>query len=108
MKIFMITIQVIGLYLFNLLGEVISSLLKLPLPGSIVGLLLLFLCLHYKIIPEKYIKEGVGFLLALLPLFFIPATVGIIQYPEFLSGKGIILIVVVMISTFITMIVAGR
>ena len=108
MKIFIIVIQIMGLYLFNLLGGIISSLLKLPLPGSIVGLFLLFLCLHYKVIPETYIKEGAGFLLALLPLFFIPATVGIIQYPEFLSGKGIILIVIVMISTFLTMIVAGR
>lgn len=96
------------LYLFNLLGEIISSLLKLPLPGSILGLLLLFVCLYFKIIPDTYIKEGAGFLLALLPLFFIPATVGIIQYPEFLSGKGMLLIVLVMISTFLTIIVAGR
>lgn len=108
MKFFIIAVQIIGLFLFNFLGEFISSLLKLPLPGSIVGLLLLFLSLHYKLIPETYIKEGVGFLLAILPLFFIPATVGIIQYPEFLSAKGITLIVIVMISTFLTMIVAGR
>lgn len=108
MKYFIIAVQIAGLFLFNFLGEFISSLFKLPLPGSIVGLLLLFLSLHYKLIPETYIKEGVGFLLAILPLFFIPATVGIIQYPEFLSAKGITLIVIVMISTFLTMIVAGR
>lgn len=108
MKYFIIAVQITGLFIFNFLGEFISSLFKLPLPGSIVGLLLLFLSLHYKLIPETYIKEGVGFLLAILPLFFIPATVGIIQYPEFLSAKGITLIVIVMISTFLTMIVAGR
>lgn len=108
MKYFIITIQILVLYLFSLVGEIISSALKLPLPGSILGLLLLFICLHYKVIPDTYIKEGAGFLLALLPLFFIPATVGIIQYPEFLSGKGILLIVLVMISTFLTIIVAGR
>ena len=85
----------------------ISSLLKLPIPGSIVGLLLLFLCLHFKIVPETYIKDGAGFILVMLPLFFIPATVGIIQYPDFLSGKGAILIGIVMISTFMTMIVSG-
>ena len=96
------------LYLFSLLGEITSSMLKLPLPGSILGLLFLFIALHYKIIPDVYIKQGAVFLLALLPLFFIPATVGIIQYPEFLSGKGILLIVLVMVSTFLTMIVAGR
>lgn len=107
-KLLIIIIQISGLYLLNLIGESISSLLKLPIPGSIVGLLLLFLCLHFKVIPEKYIKEGAGFLLAILPLFFIPATVGVIQYPEFLSGKGITLVLIVMISTFVTMIIAGR
>lgn len=107
-KSLVIIIQIVGLCLLNLIGELISSLLKLPIPGSIVGLLLLFLCLHFKVIPEKYIKEGAGFLLAVLPLFFIPATVGIIQYPEFLSGKGITLILIVMVSTFVTMIIAGR
>ena len=59
-------------------------------------------------IPDTHIKQGAVFLLAILPLFFIPATVGVIQYPEFLSGKGLILIVLVMASTFVTMIVAGR
>lgn len=108
MKYFIITTQILVLYLFSLLGEIISSVLKLPLPGSILGLLLLFICLHFKVIPDAYIKQGAGFLLVLLPLFFIPATVGIIQYPEFLSGKGILLIVLVMISTFLTLIVAGR
>lgn len=107
-KLLVIIIQISGLYLINLIGEFISSLLKLPIPGSIVGLLLLFISLYFNLIPEKYIKEGAGFLLAILPLFFIPATVGVIQYPEFLSGKGLILILIVMVSTFVTMIIAGR
>nr|WP_246880516.1 CidA/LrgA family holin-like protein [Sporosarcina sp. 6E9] len=99
--------QIIVLFIFSYVGDLISSLLKLPIPGSIVGLLLLFLCLHTKVVPEKYIKDGAGFILVMLPLFFIPATVGIIQYPDFLSGKGAILIGIVMISTFMTMIISG-
>lgn len=99
--------QIIALFIFSYIGDLISSLLKLPIPGSIVGLLLLFLCLYFKIIPETYIKDGAGFILVILPLFFIPATVGIIQYPNFLSGKGAILIGIVIASTFLTMIVSG-
>ena len=99
--------QIVALFIFSYVGDWISSFLKLPIPGSIVGLLLLFLCLYFKIIPETFIKDGAGFILVMLPLFFIPATVGIIQYPNFLSGKGIILIGIVMISTFLTMIVSG-
>ena len=106
-RLAILLLQVIGLFIFSYVGDWISSLLKLPIPGSIVGLLLLFLCLYFKIIPETYIKDGAGFILIMLPLLFIPATVGIIQYPDFLSGKGVILIGMVMISTFLTMIVSG-
>lgn len=108
MKLLKIFIQIIGLYLFYLLGDFLSDLLKLPIPGSIVGLLLLFICLHFKFIPDTYIKDGAGVLLAWLPLFYIPAIVGVVQYPEFLSGKGAILIGITLVSTLLTMIVVGR
>lgn len=107
MQLLKISVQIIGLYLFYILGNAVSAFLKLPVPGSIVGLLLLFTCLHFKLIPGKYIKDGVKFLLAWLPLFYIPAIVGIVQYPEFLSGRGAILIGVTLVSTLLTMIVAG-
>ena len=106
-RLAILLLQIIVLFLFSYVGDSISSLFKLPIPGSIVGLLLLFLCLYFKIIPEAFVKDGAGFILVMLPLFFIPATVGIIQYPNFLSGKGVILIGIVMISTFLTMIISG-
>ncbi len=106
-RLAILLLQIIVLFLFSYVGDLISSLFKLPIPGSIVGLLLLFLCLYFKIIPETFVKDGAGFILIMLPLFFIPATVGIIQYPNFLSGKGVILIGIVMISTFLTMIISG-
>ena len=108
MKLLLIIIQITGLFIFQFLGESISNLLNLPIPGSIVGLLLLFLCLHFKVFPEKFLKVGVGFLLALLPLFYIPSVVGIVQYPAFLSGLGVTMIGITMVSTFLTMIVVGR
>lgn len=86
----------------------IASGLKIPIPGSIIGFLLLFGCLHFKIIRVTYIKEGAGFILVVLPLFFIPSTVGVIQYPELLSLKGMMLIIIVIVSTLLTMVVAGH
>lgn len=107
-KIFKIIIQVMFLYVISIVGDLIAKGFKLPIPGSIIGLILLFSCLHFKIIPKTYIKDGAGLILVILPLFFIPSTVGVVQYPELLSIKGATLIVIVMISTFITMIIAGR
>jgi len=108
MKYLIIVIQVALIYLFFMVGTFLSEILRLPIHGSITGLLLLFLCLNFNILPEKYIQSGAGFMLAFMPVFFIPSTVGVIQYPEFLSLKGIILVLIVMISSFITILVAGK
>lgn len=107
MKIIRIIIQIALLYAVCFIGEVLHNLLLIPLPGSIIGLILLFIGLSFKIIPIKWVEDGAGFILAYLPLFFIPATVGVINYPSLISWGGASLVVVVVISTIITMIAAG-
>lgn len=107
LKIMKLISQVGILYVFSLIGNWIVEVLKIPIPGSIVGLLLLFCCLHLNILKESYIKDGAGFMLVVLPLFLVPSTVGVIQYPSLLSWNGLLLIVLVMGSTFLTMILAG-
>ncbi|WP_427138479.1 CidA/LrgA family holin-like protein [Psychrobacillus psychrodurans] len=106
-KIIRIVLQVIILYLFSLIGSWIVQSLSLQFPGSIIGLFLLFSCLYFKIIPVDLIKDGAGFLLTFLALFFIPATIGIMDYPEFLSWAGLGMVVSIVISTIITIIITG-
>lgn len=108
LKIILIIIQIGFLYSLSVIGNLIVTLLNLPIPGSIIGLLILFLGLYFKIIPVTFIKEGAGFILVILPMFLIPSTVGVVQYPELLSVWGMMLIFMIMISTFLTMIVVGR
>ncbi len=107
-KVIRIVFQVIILYLFSFIGSWIVQSLSLQFPGSIVGLLLLFVCLYFRIIPVELIKDGAGFLLAFLALFFIPATVGIMDYPELLSWAGLGMVLAIIISTVITIIFTGR
>lgn len=107
-KVIRIVFQIIILYLFSFLGSWIVQSLSLQFPGSIVGLLLLFVCLYFRIIPVELIKDGAGFLLAFLALFFIPATVGIMDYPELLSWAGLGMVLAIIISTVITIIFTGR
>lgn len=107
-KVIRIVFQVIILYLFSFIGSWIVQSLSLQFPGSIVGLLLLFVCLYFRIIPVELIKDGAGFLLAFLALFFIPATVGIMDYPELLSWVGLGMVLAIVLSTVITIIFTGR
>lgn len=107
-KVIRIVFQVIILYLFSFIGSWIVQSLSLQFPGSIVGLLLLFVCLYFRIIPVELIKDGAGFLLTFLALFFIPATVGIMDYPELLSWAGLGMVLAIVLSTVITIIFTGR
>lgn len=107
-KVIRIVFQVIILYLFSFIGSWIVQSLSLQFPGSIVGLLLLFVCLYFRIIPVELIKDGAGFLLAFLALFFIPATVGIMDYPELLSWAGLGMVLAIVLSTVTTIIFTGR
>lgn len=103
------TIAQIGiLVIYYYLGVLIVKLTGIFIPGSIIGLILLWLSLHFKLLNVQYIFDGATFFLNYLTLFFIPATIGVIQYPELLSNAGIHLVIAVIISTLITIVVTGK
>lgn len=107
-KIIRITAEVCLLYVFFLAGDFLQRLLHLPVPGSIVGLLLLFVLLLLRIVPVKLIENGSSFILAYLPMFFIPATAGIMNHLDIFSGRGLLLIGVLVISSVLTMVVTAH
>ena len=102
-----VILQVAGLYIFYYIGSTIQEWLGLPVPGSILGLLLLLTLLMTGALPVAWIDHGAGFMLAYLPLFFVPVTVGIIEYPILLSGTGILMILMTITGTWLTMFVSG-
>lgn len=106
-KILKIIIQVGIVYLISQIGEFIQTFFNLPIPGSIIGLLLLFSLLASKILPEKWILDGVNFILATMLLFFVPSMVGIINYPQLFQGKGILLVVGLILCTCLVLISSG-
>lgn len=107
MKIIRIVLQLLVIYGFLLIGEAIQSSLGLPMPGSIIGFLLLFAALALKLYPLEWIDAGATFLLSFLSLYFIPATVGVVDYGPLFSGRGVLLLPIVIVSTLLTMAAAG-
>lgn len=99
MRFIRIIAQIIILYVFYYAGVFIVELTNLPLPASILGLLLLFICLQLKWIKVEYIKDGAGFLIGFMTLFFIPPMIGIINYPQLFSTAGWLLMASVVVST---------
>ncbi|MXV19462.1 CidA/LrgA family protein [Deinococcus xianganensis] len=71
----------LGLLLaFAAAGQALTGALGLPLPGSVVGLMLLWAALGLKLVRLHWITDAADGLLGILGLLFIPATVGFLQF----------------------------
>ena len=93
---------------FAFLGELLHHFIPLPIPASIYGLVLLFLALETKILKVSDIKETSSFLIAIMPLMFLPPAVGVIESWNLLRESWFPYVVVTLISTVVVMGVSGR
>ncbi|MBP2652769.1 MAG: ywbH [Firmicutes bacterium] len=106
-KILQGTGQVALLYAISFLLDRLLSLLHLAIPNSMLGIAILLLLLHTKIIREEWFEIGANWLLTELLLFFIPSAVGIIDYQNVFIAMGIQVIGTIFLSTTLVMIFAG-
>ena len=72
-------VQLMIIFMISLVGEGISSVFQLPVPGSIIGLVLLFLALQFKLLRLRHISMVGNFLLANMTILFLPPAVGKFQ-----------------------------
>lgn len=98
MKLFREAIIIFGIYL---VGEFISEALKLPLPGNILGMLILLILLCTKVIKLEQIETVSNFLLDHLAFFFIPAGVGLMSSAGIIKDTWFKLVIVCIITTVI-------
>lgn len=94
--------------LISFVGEVLHTLIPLPIPASIYGLLILFVGLSAHIIPLSLVRETGKFLIEIMPVMFIPAAVGILKSWGMLKPWFIPLLLFTLVSTMIVMVVTGK
>lgn len=107
LKTITILSQLALIHVFYFAGVGLAHILSLPVPGSIVGLVLLLLSLFAGIVKLEWIEKAGGWLLAELLLFFVPSAVGILNYKEILNWQGLETVLLILISTFIVMAATG-
>lgn len=78
---------------FAALGTALASALHLPLPGSVVGMVLLWVALGVRLVRLEWVEGAADGLLALLGLLFVPATVGVTEYLSAGAAWGLWLLV---------------
>ncbi|MEK5025489.1 CidA/LrgA family protein [Paenibacillus sp. FSL M7-1046] len=100
-------LQVAGLTIFSMLINTLTPLLHIPIPGSIIGMILLFLLLESGVIRLNWVEVGASWLLAELLLFFIPSAIGVMKYSSLLEADGLQVLAVVLVGTFAVMAGSG-
>ena len=95
------------LLLFQCAGEVVSHLLGLPVPGPVVGMLLLFIALRARNRVPDSIAMAADALAKHLSLLFVPAGVGVMMYFERLAGEWLPIVVALLVSTTVAMAAAA-
>ncbi|PVX32675.1 holin-like protein [Pasteurella langaaensis DSM 22999] len=95
------------LYLMLYLGEWVVHLVPIGIPGSIVGLLILFLCLTTQIIRVNWIFFGASLIIRYMAILFVPVSVGIMKYSDLLISQAKALLIPNMVSSMVTLVVVG-
>jgi len=95
------------LLVFQLLGELIVASLALPIPGPVVGMMLLFVALLVRGGPPASLTNAAKGLLNHLSLFFVPAGVGVVTYLTLIRKEWLPITVALVGSTLITLTVTA-
>lgn len=95
------------IYLCLIMGNLCAKIIPFTIPGSIIGMLLLFLLLSLNIIKDEWVKPGCMLFIRYMALLFIPISVGILDYYQPIAQQAVPIIVSCIASTLITMLVVG-
>lgn len=83
-------------------SQIIEHMLPFAFPATVIGLILSFLVLLFRILKVKDIQKVSSFLQGNMAIFFVPAGVNIINYMNILKDNFLSLIVICVVSTIVT------
>ena len=84
-------------------AEYLVSWWHLPLPASLVGMVLLLALIVCHVVPLKWVRAGSRWLLAEMLLFFVPAVVAVVNYAQLLMVDGWRIFLVIALSTMMVL-----
>ncbi|MER2041286.1 MAG: CidA/LrgA family protein [Desemzia incerta] len=102
--------QLSWIFLFSLIGEVLSILIAsfIAIPGSVIGLVLLFLALQLNVLKVEQVDEVGTWLTSNMGIFFVPAGVGLMTNFGVLADTWWQLLIIMVVTTILMMIFVGK
>lgn len=95
------------LFTFLMLGEFIVWLTNIPIPSSIIGMLLLTFSLHIGWVKPSQIERLAMFLSKNMGFFFVPAGVGLMNCYGILSDQWLPIVIICVVSTVLIIVATG-
>lgn len=90
-----------------LISQGVQTYFNLPIPATIIGMVILILMLLFNIIKLKWVENITNLLLENLSILFIPAGVGIMKEFHFLQGYILPVLFILTITTIVIILVTG-
>jgi holin-like protein len=100
-------LQILALLALNFAGVWIVGTLALPIPGNLIGMMLLYALLALGIVRLSWFEAAGGFLIRHLAFFFVPITVGLMDAGSLFADRGVGIILTLAASAVIGVMLAG-
>lgn len=99
--------QVVYILLFSFIGEVLQTVIPLPIPAAIYGLVLLLIALMSGLLKTEKVVDAANFFISILPLLLVAPAVNILKYWELISPKLAAICIICVASTVLIFAVSG-
>lgn len=96
-------LQILLLSGFWAVGECVVQLAHLPIPGGVMGMVVVLVLLATGWIRPRAVRRGAYWLLAEMLLFFVPAVMAVIDHGEFIGLLGLKIVGVILVGTILVM-----
>lgn len=88
---------------FLLCGEVLENVVHIPLPGNVIGMVMLFAALRFGWLKLDRVQRTAKFLISHMMLFFTPIVVGTMVYTDLLLHHPLASVASIMIGTLLVL-----
>src|SRR5450631_1285774 len=95
------------LLVYQCIGEILARLMGLPVPGPVIGMVLLFATLLVRKAAPEPLQTAASGLLSHLSLLFVPAGVGVMLHFQRVANEWLAIVVALVVSTVLALAVTA-
>lgn len=95
--------QLFFIFMFSFFGEVVSMILPFSVPGSVAGMILMFIALHFNLLKIERVEEAGDWLVNNMAIFFVPAGIGLMTNFDIIGAIWWQLLIIVCVSATLMM-----